>query len=316
MKILFLSELPNTGKVPRDFNHMRTEFAQMCALKADQFPIQELKRYGGDTDYDHVVLLLSKTPQLREHLLKIDLVATARNLGKKVWFMQEATSWIHQTMGLQHQINHVNILNNVDGILSENTTDYKYYRGVAPNIPVHTIPTLMIEDHLLDARKSEKRDRTMIGGNCSHWYGGFDSYIIADIYNNPIDMPKMRNVDLHDQLPRLTILPHIAFTNWIYKLSEYRYAVHLMPAITAGTFCLNAAFLGIPCIGYIDSDPQRICQPKLSVDLYDIEKARYLANKLKNDKDFYEECSQDAIKNYESNYKESIFIEYMNEVFK
>ena len=126
----------------------------------------------------------------------------------------------------------------------------------------------------------------------------------------------MRNVDLHDQLPRLTILPHIAFTNWIYKLSEYRYAVHLMPAITAGTFCLNSAFLGIPCIGYVDSDPQRLCQPKLSVDLYDIEKARYLANKLKNDKDFYEECSQDAIKNYESNYKESIFIEYMNKVLK
>jgi len=316
MKILFLSELPNTGKVPRDFNHMRTEFAQMCALRADQFPIQELSRYGGDTDYDHVVLLLSKTPGLREHLLKIDLVSTARNLGKKVWFMQESTSWIHQTMGLQHQINHVNILNNVDGILSENTTDYKYYRGVAPNTPVHTIPTLMIEDYLLDARKTEKRDRTMIGGNCSQWYGGFDSYIIADIYNNPIDMPKMRNVDLHDQLPRLTILPHIAFTNWIYKLSEYKYAVHLMPAITAGTFCLNAAFLGIPCIGYIDSDPQRLCQPKLSVDLYDIEKARYLANKLKNDKDFYEECSQDAIKNYESNYKESIFIEYMNKVLK
>ena len=48
MKILFLSELPNTGKVPRDFNHMRTEFAQMCALRADQFPIQELSRYGGD----------------------------------------------------------------------------------------------------------------------------------------------------------------------------------------------------------------------------------------------------------------------------
>jgi len=31
--------------------------------------------------------------------------------------------------------------------------------------------------------------------------------------------------------------------NWIYKLAEYKYAVHLMPAITAGTFCLNAAFL-------------------------------------------------------------------------
>ena len=67
--------------------------------------------------------------------------------------MEESTSWIHQKMGLQHQINHVNILNSVDGILSENTTDYKYYRGVAPNTPVHTIPTLIIEDYLLDPQE-------------------------------------------------------------------------------------------------------------------------------------------------------------------
>ena len=39
-------------------------------------------------------------------------------------------------------------------------------------------------------------------------------------------------------------------------------------------------FLGIPCIGYVDSDPQRICQPKLSVDLYDIERARKLCTKI------------------------------------
>ena len=89
-------------------------------------------------------------------------------------------------MGLQHQINHVNILNSVDGILSENTTDYKYYRGVASKYDVHTIPTLIIEDYLLD-RNVEKQDKTMIGGNCSEWYGGFDSYLI-DIFNNPIDM--------------------------------------------------------------------------------------------------------------------------------
>ena len=213
MRILFLSELGHTGEVPRDYRHMRTEFAQMCALRAHHFPIPQIPNYNGFRDYDHVILLISKTPQLRDYLLQINIVEIARSLGNKVWFMQEATSWIHQTMGLQHQINHVNILNSVDGILSENTTDYKYYRGVAPNTPVHTIPTLMIEDYLLDARKTEKQDKTMIGGNCSEWYGGFDSYLIADIYNNPIDMPKMRNVDLHDQLPRLNVLPHIQFTD-------------------------------------------------------------------------------------------------------
>jgi len=316
MKILFLSELGHTDKVPRDYRHMRTEFAQMCALQSDHLPMNQVQNYQGDTDYDHVIMLISKTPQLREFILTFDLVETARQFGKKIWFMQEATCWVHQTMKLPHQVTHVNILNSVDGILSENVTDYKYYRGVAPSTPVYTIPTLMIEDYLLDARKVEKQDKTMIGGNCSDWYGGFDSYLVADVYDNPIDMPKMRNTDFHDQLPRLSVLPHIQFTDWIYKLSEYKYAVHLMPSITAGTFCLNSAFLGIPCIGYEESDPQRICQPDLSVGLYDIEKAVSLAKELKDNKDFYNECSRKAIENYIKYYHESVFLKYMEGVLK
>ena len=88
-----------------------------------------------------------------------------------------------------------------------------------------------------------------------------------------------------------------------------------MPNVTAGTFALNCAFLGIPCISYAQSDPQRLCQPDLSVDLYDVEKARELADRLVMDWDFYDHCSKTAIKNYDSNYSESIFIEYMKKVF-
>tara|TARA_B100001778_G_scaffold188810_1_gene155513 strand:+ start:2151 stop:3110 length:960 start_codon:yes stop_codon:yes gene_type:complete len=309
-KILFISELGHRGKVPRDYKHMRTEFAQMCSLQANHCPIYQIKEFN-ETDYDHVILLISKTQQLREFLLTIDVVEEARRFGKKVWFMQEATCWIHQTMKLPHQVTHVNILNSVDGILSENVTDYKYYRGVAPNTPVHTIPTLIIEDVFKDIEKVKKQDKTMIGGNCSNWYGGFDSYLVADTYQNKIDMPKMRNVDFHDQLPRLSVLPHVQFHDWIHKFAEYKYAVHLMPAITAGTFCLNAAFLGIPCIGYKESDPQRLCQPELSVDLYDIETAVKLAKKLKTDVDFYNECSKNAKENYTKHYNENIFVQYM-----
>ncbi len=315
MKILFISELGHTDKVSRDYSHMRTEFAQMCALQSDHLPIYKVNEFSG-SGYDHIILLLSKSPQLRDFILQFDIVEKVRHFGKKVWFMQESTSWIHQTMKLPHQVTHVNILNSVDGILSENVTDYKYYRGVAPNTPVHTIPTLMIEDYLLDARKTEKQNKTMIGGNCSDWYGGFDSYLVADVYKNKIDMPRMRNTDFHDQLPRLSIIPHIEFTDWIYKLSEYKYAVHLMPAITAGTFCLNSAFLGIPCIGYEESDPQRLCQPDLSVELYNIERAKQLANRLKNDEDFYKECSRKSIENYTKHYHETVFLKYMEGVLK
>ena len=78
MKILFLSELGHTGKVPRDYLHMRTEFAQMCSLQADHFPIPQISNYNGEKDYDHVVLLISKTPQLRDYLLQINIVEIAK----------------------------------------------------------------------------------------------------------------------------------------------------------------------------------------------------------------------------------------------
>ena len=75
-----------------------------------------------------------------------------------------------------------------------------------------------------------------------------------------------------------------------------------MSTVAAGTFSLNCAYFGIPCIGNVNVDTQRICHPHLSVDVYDIEKARNLANKLASDKEFYTLCSNTAKKNYNKNY--------------
>ena len=41
-KVLFFSELGLMGKVSRDYNHMRTEFAQMCALQADHCTLYKI----------------------------------------------------------------------------------------------------------------------------------------------------------------------------------------------------------------------------------------------------------------------------------
>ena len=38
----------------------------------------------------------------------------------------------------------------------------------------------------------------------------------------------------------------------------------------AGTFALNCAYLGIPCIGYSGLDTQRLCHPDLSIKMADI----------------------------------------------
>jgi len=92
------------------------------------------------------------------------------------------------------------------------------------------------------------------------------------------------------------------WTDWIKQLSTFKYAVHLMPTVAAGTFVLNCSYLGIPCIGNTDVDTQWKCQPELAVDVDDIMGARELATRLVEDKDFYQRCSEDAKHFYNSNY--------------
>ena len=69
-KILFLSELGHTDKVPRDYRHMRTEFAQMCALQSDHLPFYNIDKFNG-SGYDHVIMLISKNPKLRDFLFNL-----------------------------------------------------------------------------------------------------------------------------------------------------------------------------------------------------------------------------------------------------
>jgi hypothetical protein len=59
-----------------------------------------------------------------------------------------------------------------------------------------------------------------------------------------------------------------------------------------------------------------MCQPKLSVDRFDLESARKLAKMLKQDSDFYEECSKDAINNHDRLFSESTFLEHMKKVLQ
>lgn len=313
VSIAFISELPFNGRVPRNHPHMRTEFAQMCALGADHYNYKSISTI--ERSYDHIVLLISKSDAIRDWLYNSsDLVTQLRGVGSKIWFMQEATAQVYQQFELHHQIRHYNLLQEVDGILTENVTDYNYFRGlVGGDKEIHTIPTLIIADSFLNLRNSVRLDKSMVGGNFTKWYAGFDSYLVATEFDNHISIPKMRTVANESNL--VEVLPHVQFNEWMKILSEYKYAVHLMPNVTAGTFNLNCSFLGIPCIGYAQSDTQRLCQPKLSVEKYDLESARGLAKMLRDDKDFYNECSKDAIENHDKYFSEEVFLEHMNSIF-
>ena len=97
------------------------------------------------------------------------------------------------------------------------------------------------------------------------------------------------------------------WVDWIKELNKRRYAVHLMRTHAAGTFALNCAYLGIPCIGYKGLDTQELCHPELSVNVGDVLAAREKITKLKEEPAFYAMCSVTAQENYKKYYHEDKF---------
>ena len=316
MKIAFLSQMGFSGKIPRHHKNMRVEFAQMCALGAEHFPLYWLENGNMPKDYDHMILMIPKTPEDRDRLFNMDLVGLARNHSKKIWFMQEGPSWIFQDLPIHQQLWHYNLLQSVDGILTENQTDISYFTGlVGRKIPIHDIPSLMITDkiepHIVNP---DARSGVIIGGNMCRWYGGFDSYIIAQVFDEDIFAPSMgRKVDREEEM-EISHLPYMEWLDWVNNISRFKYAIHLMPTIAAGTFAMNFSYHGIPCIGYEEADTQRNLHPLTSCKMGDLEMAREYAERLKDDK-FYKLCSETTLKRYEKHHSEKAFLEHMNCVF-
>ena len=61
-------------------------------------------------------------------------------------------------------------------------------------------------------------------------------------------------------------------------------------------------------MGYSYLDTQRILHPELSVDYGDLEKASKIVKLLKDDKDFYMNCSEKTKELYTEHYHEGVFL--------
>ena len=314
-KIAFLTEMGFEGKITADYENMRTEFAWMHALNADHYNLYFDITDGRVIDYDHVFIVFPKGKTFlsaegsrlvegenpNSELLRLDLVKMLKDRGnKKVYYVQEGPHWWWNDYEVVDQANFYNLLLAVDAIFAHNAEDQKYYLGLIPNKVVTTIPTLMIENSVKNV-KWQPEDKAIIGGNFARWYGGFESFIVSQEFQVPI-WGQTSHAMRENENQLVKHLPRVSWTNWIKQLSTFKYAVHLMPTVAAGTFALNCAYLGIPCIGNGKVDTQKLCHPMLSVDVEDINTARQLASNLKKDKSFYEECSRVAKAGYEVAY--------------
>lgn len=304
MKTAFLTEMSFHGKVPVNHPNMRTEFAWMTALQSDHYYIHN---YNNVKDYDAVFIIFPKaitklnavgvelTYNGQDKDITIyekPIVETLKSNNGKVCIIQEGPSWFFNEYELPTQFNFYNHLSEADIIFAHNEYDTNFYRGMFPHVKVEVMPSLMIP---MVNNKSEKENKSIIGGNFCHWYGGFQSYIVASEFNCPIYIPSMHCKRKGEEyVPSLNHLPYMNWLEWMNQLGSYKYAVHLMPTIAAGTFSLNCAYFGIPCIGNEKVDTQKYFFPELSVDVNDINKSRQLAIKLRDDENFYKNISNYA----------------------
>ena len=313
MKICFVSQNGHSGKLLRDFTNCRTEFAWQLALNADHFPIQSLlDNKDNISGYDVVIVILPKKLETIDTVKLLDIVKT---IGKKVTVMQEGPSWYYQDYNYTNQVNYINFLNEMDFLLTHNRSDIPYFNGIFKK-PTFNLQSLMIEDTIKNVPR-ENNQLPIIGGNFCSWYGGIDSYFVAQNFNKPIFIPSMgRKIENEDQFPSLHHLPYMMWNEWIKTLASFNVGIHLMRTHAAGTFALNCAYLGIPCIGYKGLDTQETLHPDLSVNVGDIEKANKLAIKLRDDKSFYNHCSTSSKDLYQIYYTEEKWLSNWNRIYE
>ena len=312
--IAFFSESNFDGKIPRDFDNMRTEYAWYVGLDAVHHSIENLSSMK-DSMYDLGIIIIPKTKI--EQLMQFPLIEQMKRLCKKIGYMQEGPSWYFQDYTMEQQIWFYNTLMEMDVIFGHNQTDVEYFKGLTQNKHIYQNKSLMIEDkitpHIVNP---DARDGVIIGGNMVRWYGGFDSYIVAQEFGEDIFAPSMgRKIEREDEM-NVSHLPYMNWIEWMNNLSRFKYGVHLMPTQAAGTFALNCAYHGIPCIGYEGLDTQKLCHPQLTVKMGDLEKARKLANKLKNNDNFYKTQSETAKNNFNSFFGEEEYIYNMKKVIE
>ena len=212
-----------------------------------------------------------------------------------------------------------NQLRAANGILVPNSTDIPFYKGLFPDKEIKVIRSVMTDEGLDKTKFKPQENRTIVTGPLTREYNGFSQVLIAHNADMPIDIPPMGESrmpkDSWEMAPNLGInyLNYMSWVDWMYNLSRYKIGYMMSAATASGSFALNCAYLGIPCIGDKRADTQSILFPDLAVDVFDNKKALDLTFKLKNDLDFYIEISNKAKRLYKKEFTKEKMIQLLQD---
>ena len=307
MEVAFFTEAGYQGKITRNNPNMRTDLAWVCALQATHFPLNHINKLP-DKQYDLGIAIL---PKNKKPFLNVNVAEEMQRVCKVCSVMQESNYYLWQDNPIEDQVWYLNQLNEIDFMFVHNNIDLQYYNGLIEK-PCEKLPTVMVPDYV---KKSDKKiDSVIIGGNLVSIYRGIDSFMVARELDLPIYALSSGRKPPREEELGINHLPWITWIDWMKELSKFKYAVHIGTG-GAGSFNLNCAYLGIPCVGLKALETQNLCFPDLSVDDVDLKQAKVLVHKLKNDKDFYNYQSQLGQQNYIKYFAETKFVNTVNSLF-
>ena len=306
------SEMGFEGYFPVNYPNLRVLETQLLYLEAYHLPIQKIitegKTYKGSLLYN-----IGKGDFEKSYISDLyhnyhNIVGLLQEKFEGVYIYQDGEiGWWNQ-VDTRLQAWWYNQLRAASGILVPNSTDVSFYKGLFPDKEIKVIRSVMTDEGLDKTKFKPKENRTIVTGPLTREYNGFSQLLLAHNLDMPVDIPPMGESrmpkDSWEMAPNLGVnyLQYMSWTEWMYNLSRYKVGYMMSAATASGSFALNCAYLGIPCIGDKRADTQSILFPDLAVDVFDNEKALELTFKLKNDLDFYIEVSNKAKRLYKQEF--------------
>ena len=306
------SEMGFEGYFPVNYPNLRVLETQLLYLEAYHLPIHKILN-DGKTYKGSILYNIGKGGFEKPYISDLyhnyhNVVSLLQEKFDEIYIYQDGEiGWWNQ-VDTRLQAWWYNQLRASNGILVPNSTDIPFYKGLFPDKEIKVIRSVMTDEGLDKTKFKPQENRTIITGPLTREYNGFSQVLIAHNADMPIDIPPMGESrmpkDSWEMAPNLGInyLNYMSWVDWMYNLSRYKIGYMMSAATASGSFALNCAYLGIPCIGDKRADTQSILFPDLAIDVFDNKKALDLTLKLKKDLDFYIEVSNKAKRLYKKEF--------------
>lgn len=317
------SEMGFEGYFPVNYPNLRVLETQLLYLEAYHLPIKKIfndgKTYKGSILYN-----IGKGGFEKPYISDLyhnyhNVVSLLQEKFDGVYIYQDGEiGWWNQ-VDTRLQAWWYNQLRAANGILVPNSTDIPFYKGLFPDKDIKVIRSVMTDEGLDKTKFKPQENRTIVTGPLTREYNGFSQVLIAHNADMPIDIPPMGESrmpkDSWEMAPNLGInyLKYMSWVDWMYNLSRYKIGYMMSSATASGSFALNCAYLGIPCIGDKRADTQSILFPDLAIDVFDNKKALDLTLKLKKDLDFYIEVSNKAKRLYKKEFTKEKMLQLLQD---